>query len=144
MLVRPCAQNVPRKIGQVSPSGYSLHPRESGPEVVQGPGGMTTYPSLHGPVLVWSQHWDGCWSWGSSRPPKNAGPGTLPRRKPGTALNKWVARPTLKLLMKLSTVLMKLSLVCLSGLQYLYSTKKLGGKKTQKGRKCSTTNRSLS
>jgi len=29
-----------------------LHPRESGPEVVQGPGGMTTFPILLGPVLV--------------------------------------------------------------------------------------------
>jgi len=31
-----------------------LHPRESGPEVVQGPGGVTTSPTLLGPVLVWS------------------------------------------------------------------------------------------
>jgi len=32
-----------------------LHPRESGPEVVQGPGGVTTSPTLLGLVLVWSQ-----------------------------------------------------------------------------------------
>jgi len=32
-----------------------LSPRESGPEVVQGPGGVTTSPTLLGPVLVWSQ-----------------------------------------------------------------------------------------
>jgi len=57
MLVRPCVQNVLRKIGEESPSSYSLHPRESGPapEVVQGPGGVTTSPTLLGTVLVWSQ-----------------------------------------------------------------------------------------
>jgi len=46
MLVRPYAQNVPGKIGEVSPSGYTLHPRETGPEVVQGPGGVTFPASL--------------------------------------------------------------------------------------------------
>ena len=55
MLVRPCVQNVPGKIDEVRPSGYSLHPQESGPEVVQGPGGVTSSPTLLGPVLVWSQ-----------------------------------------------------------------------------------------
>jgi len=34
MLVRPCVQNVPGKIGEVSPSGYSLHPRKSGPKYI--------------------------------------------------------------------------------------------------------------
>jgi len=33
-----------------------LHPRESGPEVVQEPGGVTACPILLIPVLVWSQH----------------------------------------------------------------------------------------
>jgi len=55
MLVRPCVQNIPGEIDEVSPSGYTLHPRESGPEVVHGPGGMTTSLILLGPVLVWSQ-----------------------------------------------------------------------------------------
>jgi len=62
ILVRPCIQNVPgknghvsslsqeRKNGDLSPSGYSLHPRESGPKFIQGPGGLTTSPTL-----VWSQ-----------------------------------------------------------------------------------------
>jgi len=57
MLVRPGVQNVPAKNGEQSPSGCSVHPRESGPEVVQGPGGVTTSPTLLGPVmvfLVWS------------------------------------------------------------------------------------------
>jgi len=54
MLVRPCVQNVPRKNGEINPSVYSLHPRESGSEVVQAPGGVTTSPTLLGPVLVWS------------------------------------------------------------------------------------------
>jgi len=36
-------------------SFYRLHPRESGPKFVQGPGGVTTSPILLGPVLVWSQ-----------------------------------------------------------------------------------------
>ena len=31
------------------------HPVERGPEVVQGPGGVITSPTLHGPVLVLSQ-----------------------------------------------------------------------------------------
>jgi len=48
MLVRPCVQNVPGKIGEVNRSGYSLHPRESGPVVVQGPGSVTTSPTLLG------------------------------------------------------------------------------------------------
>ena len=30
-------------------------PLQNGPEVVQGPGGVITYPTLLGPVLVWSQ-----------------------------------------------------------------------------------------
>jgi len=41
MLVRPCIQNVPGKNGELIPSGYSLQPLESGPEFVQGPGGVT-------------------------------------------------------------------------------------------------------
>jgi len=49
MLVRPCAQEDGR--------GMSCwqHPRESGPELIQGPGGVTTSPTLLGPVLLWSQ-----------------------------------------------------------------------------------------
>jgi len=42
-----------RKEWRISPSGYSPHPRESGPEAVQG--GVTTSPILLDPVLVWSQ-----------------------------------------------------------------------------------------
>ena len=48
---RPCVQNVPGK----NFSGYSLHPRESGPKFVQRPGSVTISPTLLGPVLVWSQ-----------------------------------------------------------------------------------------
>ena len=55
MLVRPCVQNVPGKNGERSPSGYNLHLRESDPEVLQGPGSVTTSPTLLGPVLVWRQ-----------------------------------------------------------------------------------------
>ena len=55
MLVWPCVQNVPGKNGDISPSGYSLHPQESGQEVVQGPGDVTKSPTLLRPVLVWSQ-----------------------------------------------------------------------------------------
>ena len=32
-----------------------LNPRESGPEVHQGPGGVIKPPTLLGPILVWSQ-----------------------------------------------------------------------------------------
>jgi len=52
MLVWPCIQNVPGKNGELSHSGYSLHPRESGPNLVQGPGDVTTSPTLLGPILV--------------------------------------------------------------------------------------------
>jgi len=55
MLVRPCIQNVRGKNSELIPSSYSPHPRESGPEVVQGPGGVTTSPTLLGHVLMWSQ-----------------------------------------------------------------------------------------
>ena len=55
MLVQPCVRNAPGKIDEASPSGYSLHPRENGPAVFQGPGGVTTSQTLLGPVLVWSQ-----------------------------------------------------------------------------------------
>jgi len=55
MLVRPCIQNFTKKNGELIPSGYSLHTQESGPEFVQGPDGVTTSPTLLGPVLVWSQ-----------------------------------------------------------------------------------------
>ena len=33
-----------------------LHQREGGPEAIQEPGGLTTPPTLLGPVLVWNQH----------------------------------------------------------------------------------------
>jgi len=55
MLVQPCVQNVPGKNGEISTSGYSLHLRESDPEFAKGPGGVTTSPTLLGPILVWSQ-----------------------------------------------------------------------------------------
>ena len=54
-VVRPCVQNVSGKNGEVSPSGCSQHPRESRPEFVHWPGGVTTSPTLLGPVLVWSE-----------------------------------------------------------------------------------------
>ena len=51
MLVRSCIQNVPGKNGELIPSGYSLHPLESGPEFVQGSGGELLYIS----DLAWSR-----------------------------------------------------------------------------------------
>ena len=50
MLVWPCIQNGPGKNGELSLSSYSLYPRESGPEFVQGPGDVTTSAILLGPV----------------------------------------------------------------------------------------------
>jgi len=55
MLVQPCVQNVPGNNGELNPSGYSLLPRESGQEVVQGTSGVTTSPTSLGPVLVLSE-----------------------------------------------------------------------------------------
>ena len=49
MLVRPCVQNAPGKNGDICPLGYSLHPRQSGPEIVQETGGVTASPTLLGP-----------------------------------------------------------------------------------------------
>jgi len=54
-LIPPCVQNVPGKNGELSPSGYFLHPQESGPKCVQGPCGVTTSPTSLGSVLVWNQ-----------------------------------------------------------------------------------------
>ena len=45
MLVRPCIQNVPGKNGELIPSRYSLHPRESGLNfVLLGPALPATLP----------------------------------------------------------------------------------------------------
>jgi len=90
MLVRPCIHNVLRRVGGESPSVYSLHQRESGPEVVQGPGGVTTSPILLGPVLVWSQqnylrlllivrYFGSSWA---------AAPATLPKGKAGAKMSE--------------------------------------------------------
>jgi len=46
-LVRPCVS------GEASPAGY-IHV-ESGPEVVQGAGGETVFPTLLGPAAVWGR-----------------------------------------------------------------------------------------
>jgi len=52
--VRPCVQNAPQKTDIAS---LLPHPRESGQEVVQEPGGVTTCPTLVRPVIVWSQQY---------------------------------------------------------------------------------------
>jgi len=98
MLVRPCVQNVSGKDGKVSPSGYSLHSRVSGPEVVQGD--VTTSPTLLAPSWCGASRgiWDYCWSWGISGPPRAASPATLPKGKSGTNVTEWIIwTPTLKL-----------------------------------------------
>jgi len=46
-----CLQNDPQKISEANPAGYT-HGKA---EFVQGPGGVTTSPTLLGHVLVWSQ-----------------------------------------------------------------------------------------
>ena len=54
--------------------------------------------------------WDCCWSWGISRPPKAVASQVFPKEdRARKRMNEWVCRPTLKL----STVFMKFSLVCL-------------------------------
>jgi len=100
MLIRPCVQNFPGNNSGLSPSGYSLHPRESGPKFVQEPGGVTTSPTLLGPVLVWSQQnylrlllivrYSGA--------PRAAALATLPKGKAAWKWeNEWVCKPTLNL-----------------------------------------------
>ena len=66
------------------------HPRESGPEVVQGPGGVTASPTLLGPVLVQSQQnylkLLTVRYFGSSQ---GFCPKTLPRGKASMKMNVW-------------------------------------------------------
>ena len=50
----PLVQNIPGKNAELTPPGNSLHPSESRPKFVQGPGGVTTSLTLLGPILVWS------------------------------------------------------------------------------------------
>jgi len=78
-------QNVPRKNGELSPSGYSLHPLESGTH------GVTTSPTLLCPVLAWNQQNNlklllivRCF--GS---PGAVSPATLPIGQVGTKTNEW-------------------------------------------------------
>ena len=66
---------------------------ESGPKVVQGPGGVTTSPTVLGPVLVWSQRnylrlllTLGYFKSSS----KGCCPATLLRRKAGMKVNEWI------------------------------------------------------
>jgi len=56
LCVRACmCPECPRKEWRDNPSGNSLHPQESGQEVVQVAGYVTTSPTSLDPVLVWSQ-----------------------------------------------------------------------------------------
>jgi len=96
VLVRPWIQNVPGKDGELSPSGYSLHPLES------CPGGVTISPTLLDPVLVWKQQNYLKWH-AVDREVFRALLGLLlpwfsPKEKRATKwVNEWVCRPTLKL-----------------------------------------------
>jgi len=83
-LIRPYDQNAPRKIGEASPAGW-LHPRVSGPEVVEGPGSVIISPTWLGPVSVWRQQdYRNCWKlWRISSPSRDTAPATLPRGKAG-------------------------------------------------------------
>ena len=69
-----------------------LHPRKTVPVVGQGPGGVTTSPTLLGPVLMWSrQNCMDCWKpWGFSRLLRPTAPAFPIQRKSGYE-NKWVA-----------------------------------------------------
>jgi len=85
--------NVPGKNGELSPSGYRLHPRERGPKFVQD---QVAWLHLR-PCLVPSwcgasrTIWDCCWLWGISGPPRAAAPASLPKGKAGTKTNKWMS-----------------------------------------------------
>jgi len=54
ILDRPRVQNAPGKNGELSHLGYGLHPLESGPKFVQGPGGVAMSPNFLGTVLMWA------------------------------------------------------------------------------------------
>ena len=67
-----------------------LNPRENGAEVVQGLGGVTTSPTLFGPVLVWSQqnYPKLLLTVRYSKSSLGCCPATLPRRKTGMKTNE--------------------------------------------------------
>jgi len=73
---------------------FLLHPWESGPEVDQRPGGVTTSPILLGPVLVWSQqnYLRLLKTRDISSPRRAATPATLPREKAGIKMNEAKAK----------------------------------------------------
>jgi len=72
-----------------------LHPQESDPEVVQGPGSRTISPISLGPAVVLIQgNWHCYWSWPTLVPPDVAASATLPtvspHRKVGTKMSEWM------------------------------------------------------
>ena len=87
MLVRPCVQNVPGKIGEASPAGYT-HAKAAR----SSPKDQVEWLHLR-PCLVpsWCRAsrtiWDFCWPWGISSPPMATGLATLARGKTGTKMN---------------------------------------------------------
>jgi len=83
----------PRKNDELSPSVYCLHPRESGPKFVQGPGGVTTSPTLLDSVLVWSyqNYLSLRLIAGISGPLRAAASTALPKGKVSTKMSKWMS-----------------------------------------------------
>ena len=67
-----------------------LNTRESGPEIVQGLVGVTTSPTLLGPVLLWSQqnYLKLLLTVRYSKSPYDCCPATLPRGKAGMKMNE--------------------------------------------------------
>ena len=64
-------------------------PRTSGQEVVQGPGGVITSPTLIGPVLVWSRQ-NYLRLLLTVRYFESSCPATLPRGKPNMKIAEWI------------------------------------------------------
>jgi len=78
-----------------------LHPQESDPEVVQGPGSWTISPTSLGPAVVLIQgNWQCYWSWPTLVPPDVAASATLLK---GKWARKWVNECVFRLTLKLSS-----------------------------------------
>jgi len=95
MFVRPCIQNVSEKNGELSlRAAVCTHGKAAQSSTKEQVEWLHLRPCL---VPSWRgvsrTIWDCCWFWGVSSPPRAGAPATLPKGKPGTAMNEWVCRP---------------------------------------------------
>ena len=78
-------ENAPRETGEASPAGHTHG--KSGPKIIQGPGGVTTSPTLLGPGVEPAELSEIAVD---SSPPRAAAPATLPKRKGSIKTNEYL------------------------------------------------------